>query len=406
LGYVNIRKMRKKNILILIVLLVASFSSCGYAQQKGKIICVEQAGISRNLEYVKVFFDDYHENLLYLEDASDGTTTIAEKLKNHDAEEKSSTYIFPVSIKANERKTYLVTDSNKGLASSELKVSGEGMAIKVENKFFIADFNTTIAKEKYGLYPGQLAGIFIKKGSVLLERTGNNMHWAPNFQKEGLEYKTIGHADLKGSKITQSNSYTLELTKHGHVTNYEEIALYGKYNFYSGLPYFEYNSIMNFIQDVELVLLRNDEMTMDSLFTDLIYPDSLGMVKRMPLYDMVKFDSLMKSPLADDISWIGFVNESHGYGLVSLRLAYSNQNIDGKVSPLYKPHTKISAGRGNGRYWNRRLIHEHKTLVPMGSQYSERNVYLILDSLDEIDTKINYYINRLNNPVVVTRIQD
>ncbi len=400
-----IRKMKNKNSLILMLLLTVSLWGCSYAQQKGKVLCVESAGVSRDLEYVKVSFTDYHENVLYLEDASDGTKIIGEKLKNNDASEKSSTYIFPVSIKANEEKTYLITDVNKELEPSELKVTGEGMAIKIENEFFVADFNTTTAKEKHGLYPGQLAGIFIKKARVLLERTGNNMHWAPNFQKEGLGYKTIGHADSKGSKITQSNSYTLELTKHGYVTNYEEIALYGKYNFYARLPYFEYTSTMNFVQDVELVLLRNDEMTMDSLFTHLIYPD-LGVVKRMPLYDMVKFDSLTKSPLADDISWVGFINESQGYGLVSLRLSYSNTNIDGTVSPLYKPHTKISAGRGNGRYWNRRLIHEHKTLVPKGSQYSERNVYLVLDKLDDIDTQINYYIKRLNNPVVVTPLLD
>ena len=404
--YVNIRKMRNKNTLIFILLLAVSFWDCSYAQQKGKIICVESAGISRNLEYVEVSFDDYHENLLYLEDASDGTKIRAEKLKNNDTTEKSSTYIFPVSIKANEKKIYLITNSNERLEPSELKVIGEKMAIKVENEFFVADFNTTAEKEKHGLYPGQLSGIFIKNKGVLLKRTGNNMHWAPNFQKEGLGYKTIGHADSKGSKITQSNSYTLELTKHGYVTDYEEIALYGKYNFYAGLPYLEYNSMMNFVQDVELVLLRNDEMTMDSLFTHLIYPDASGTAKRMPLYDVVKFDSLTKSPLADDISWVGFINESQGYGLVSLRLSYSNTNIDGKVSPLYKPHTKISAGRGNGRYWNRRMIHEHKTLVPKGSQYSERNVYLVLDNLGDIDTQINYYIKRLNNPVVATRILD
>jgi hypothetical protein len=163
---------------------------------------------------------------------------------------------------------------------------------------------------------------------------------------------------------------------------------------------------MSFNNDVELMLLRNDEMTMDSLFTHLIYPDSKGNAAEMPLYNMVKFDSLTKSPLADDINWVGFINKKIGYGLVSLRLSYNNTNQEGKKSPLFEPHTKISASSGNGRYWNRRLIHEHNTLVPKGSVYYEENAYLVLDDLDDIAGQINHYINRLKSPIVVSHLSE
>lgn len=34
-------------------------------------------------------------------------------------------------------------------------------------------------------------------------------------------------------------------------------------------------------------------------------------------------------------------------------------------------------GAGGGKYWNRRLINEHDTFVPLGSRYTEENVYLV-----------------------------
>ncbi len=276
------------------------------------------------------------------------------------------------------------------------------MAIKVENEYFIADFNTTEAKSNMGLFPGQLSGIFIKNRDMLLKRGHINMHWAPNFQKEGMDYKTIGHVNSANAKIGQNNSYMLELTKSGNVINYEEIDLFGQYNFFAGLPYFEYTSTMTFNKDVVLMLLRNDEMTIDSLFTHLVYPNASGKATLLPLYDIVKFDSLTETPLADDIDWLGFINKPLNYGLISLRLGYDNRNIYGLESPLYQEHTKISTSSGNGRYWNRRLIHEHKTLVPKGSKYYERNAYLVVDDLNKIERQVDYYFNCLKNPIQVS----
>ena len=379
---------------------------CACDEVSNKVVFEEKAGVNRNLDYVIVSLANHNEEVLLLEDVANGSIIRGEKLKHEMSAEDLSTYIFPISIKAFEKRTFLVSSSNSEIETSKLDVTGKDVSIKIENEFFIADFSTNKAKEENGLYPGQLAGIFIKKKNVLIRRGHINMHWAPNFQKEGLDYKTIGHVNSNNAKITQKNSYMLEMVKIGSVYNYEEIDLYGKYNFFDGLPYFVYTSTISFNKDVELMLLRNDEMTMDSLFTHLIYPNSKGNAAEMPLYNMVKFDSLTKSPLADDINWVGFINKKIGYGLVSLRLSYNNTNQEGKKSPLFEPHTKISASSGNGRYWNRRLIHEHNTLVPKGSEYYEENAYLILDDLDDIAGQINHYIKRLKSPIVVSRLSE
>lgn len=380
--------------------IIFSLWACG--KPSNRVVFEEKAGIARSLEYVKVFFTDHKEEVLFLEDNNNGSIIRGEKLKQGISAKDSSSYIFPISIGANEKRTFIITTQNRKVATSSLKVSGENASIKIENEFFIADFSSNKSKEENGLYPGQLAGILIKKRDALIKRGHINMHWAPNFQKEGMDYKTIGHVNSNGAKITQENTYMLEMVKTGSVPDYEEIDLFGRYNFFAGLPYFVYSSTVSFNKDVELTLLRNDEMTMDSLYTHLIYPDLEGKPLEMPLYNMVRFDSLTKSPLADDINWVGFINKKSGYGLVSLRIIYNNRNDEGKASPLFKPHTKISDSRGNGRYWNRRLIHEHKTMVPEGSAYREKNAYLILDDLNDISGQINHYTGCLKSPVVVS----
>jgi hypothetical protein len=396
----SIKKMKSRGLNLMVIWVVLSLWACN--KPSNKVVFEEMAGIARSLEYVTVSFADQKEEVLFLEDGANGTIIRGEKLKQGIAAKDSTSYIFPISIGAHEKKTFIIAAQNRKVETSSLKVSGENVSIEIENDFFVADFSSNKSKEENGLYPGQLAGILVKNKEVLIKRGHINMHWAPNFQKEGMDYKTIGHVNSSGAKVTQKNSYMLEMVKGGSVPDYEEIDLFGRYNFFDGLPYFVYSSTISFNKDVELTLLRNDEMTMDSLYTHLIYPDSKGKLLEMPLYNIVRFDSLTMSPLADDINWVGFINKKIGYGLVSLRLTYDNRNHEGKESPLFQPHTKISDSRGNGRYWNRRLIHEHKTMVPKGSKYHEKNAYLILDDLNDISGQINHYLHRLKSPVVVS----
>ncbi|MFD2101468.1 hypothetical protein [Flagellimonas iocasae] len=376
---------------------------CESAQKKDEIVLAETEGIARSLEYVVVKRPSQSQGTLVLKDKDTDEIFRGKKLIQEDSNQDSISYIFPMSINAHQKRTFLVLDSDSGQGQQEetLKITGEHPAMTVENRFFIADFNTSPAKVERGLYPGQLSGIFIKKKHILLKRELNNMHWAPNFQKESEDYKTIGHANVDDAKISQNNSFFLEMVKKGRVKGYEEIDLWEKYKFFAGLPYFLYESTMSFNKEANLFFLRNNEMTMDKLFTHLVYSDSLGKTKEIPLYDDVKMDSLTKAPLADDVKWVGFINKPKGYGLVSLQLDYDNTHINGGESTLYKPHMKITKAGNEGRYWNRRLVHDHNTIVTKGSRYHEKNAYLVLDGLDNLNKQINYFFKAINNPIAI-----
>lgn len=236
--------MKNFGLIIWMTFLIIFLCSCEYSQHVAKITIEEKFGFSRDLEYVKVALSDYHQNELILKDSVSGELILGKKMKAYSASIDSSSFIFPISIKANEKRTLFITISDRDLDLPNFEISGKGMSLKIENKFFVADFNTTETKSNMGLFPGQLSGIFIKSRDMLLKRGHINMHWAPNFQKEGLDYKTIGHVNSSNAKITQKNTYMLELTKIGNVVNYEEIDLFGQYNFFAGLPYFEYTSTM------------------------------------------------------------------------------------------------------------------------------------------------------------------
>ena len=391
--------MKIRNFLIIIILLAAVSLSCSNSQKKNRLVFEEKAGISRTLEYVKIKLSNHYEQRVILKELLTGNLIFGEKLNNETSVKDSSTYIFPISINAYEKKTYIIANTNAEFEPVGFEVTKKEKFLKIENEYFIADFNITNPKLVKEIHHGNLSSLYIKNHKVLLQRDRISMHWSPSFKKEEFDYKTFSHSDSKNLKITQKNSYTFEMTKYGHVHNYEEIDLFGQYNFFAGLPYFEYTSTMTINKEIALTLLRNDEMTMNNLFTHLIYPDSLGKLTTMPLYNKVKFDSLKKAPLADDIGWFGFINDTLNYGFVSIRLAYNNQNINGSESPLYKQHTKISAGQNNGRYWNRRLIHDHKTVVPKGSKYYEKNAYLVLEDLNNLSNQINYYSRCLKNPI-------
>lgn len=401
--------MKNDFFLIIVILVIISIWSCNNLPERNKIVFEEKVGIARKLEFVTVSVANHHKRELFIKDMASGLIIRGEKLNSNNSIKDSSSYIFPVSMNAYEKKSFLVVSSTQKINLPIMNVTGEDLSVMVENNYFIANFERTDDNPKKGLHSGQLASILIKNNDVILKRNNINIHWSPNFKKDGFDYKTFAHLNSKYTKITQRNSYLFEIVKAGYVNNYEEIDLFGQYNFFAGLPYFIYASTMSFNKDVKLSLLRNDEMTMDSLFTHLVYPDSLGKMTEMSLYNTIKFDSLTKTPLAHDIGWLGFINKSNGYGLICIRLSYDNKNIQGKESPLYRPHTKISQSNGNGRYWNRRLIHEQNTLIPKGSMYYEQNAYLVIDnfdSIDNVDDQIRYYSMCLNNPITVSYLSE
>ncbi|WP_128755378.1 hypothetical protein [Aquimarina sediminis] len=383
-----------------------------------KIEVEENKGLERSLEYIiinlprlKPSQKDYQ---LFAYSSNNKVKTpvqiVGSKLSTKDNHEIHG--VLPISIRGNETKEYVIkAEPNKGVKTdTDLAVKGNHLDLIVENKYYAASLKEYIGHKHQKFGSGHLGSLTLKEfDNVVLARKNPSLkiHWAPNFSKENLDYKTMAHLNSPDSIfVSTKGPFYFSLFRSGYIKGYEKILLKGKYKFYSGLPYFTFESEITFTKDDSLNLLRNDEMTIDSLFTHLAFLKARGNTIHLPLYDENSIACLDKNPISDDSPWLFFYNKYKSFAFGTIRLLYDNKNIHGDYSPTDNRHTKITASTNNGRYWNRRLIDSANTFVPKGSKYTEKNAYIIfkIDKKDP-EKRIKYFYERLKNPVIVRYIQ-
>lgn len=395
--------MRNTFYFPVLVLLLLS-SSCTDPKPMTTIFVTEENGLQRDLEYVTATIQ-WREALKTKEvpvvvDGVSGVSIpvqIIDTIMNQDL--FSLKILFPVSIQANQTKEFHIKSEEKKQTAipSSLIVSDGGHF--VENAIYKASLSTE--NDKRG---GQINGIALKNfNDQVLKRGHIAMHWAPNFSKSNSDgYYNMENLPQSSENSIKRGPYLVEKKRSGVADKVPEINLQGQYTFFDKLPYFEFASTMTVIKDVELNLLRNDEMTMDSLFTHVMYTMPDGRISHLKLYDE-ELDQLEENPISDDASWLAFYNVEKGYGLGCIRLEYDNTNLEGGLSTILKPYTKITRSKGNGRYWNRRLLGtDDDVIVKKGDRYKEKNAYLVF-KVDESapEKEMQYYAERLMNPLMV-----
>lgn len=390
---------------ILIVLLCIS---CSSQKEPVKTVQVsETKGIDRPLEYIEVqWISQNPPTTSQGFSISDGISVRQGQVLSLDTlEDNRYQYraIFPISLGANQSKTYEILAKTSQPAEDSLIITGTGLALKVANKYFEADLTSNSIDTALTYGPGQVRALMMKNHTnQVLKRTALNMHWSPNFRSTGRAYRTSSHLKNPDSTYILQGPLKTVVYQEGKVDDYPEIRLSITYEFYAGVPYFIYSSEVYMLKDVELFLLRNDEMTMDSLFTHIVYRDHThGLGQMKGLYDDGMVAHFAKDPVDAHAHWLAFYNQDLNYGFGSIRLDYDNMNVNGVLSPLYEPHTKISNGSNGGKYWNRRLIHEHDTLVNTGSRYFEKNAYFLFDTKEDVSIQLDEVYARLNHPVEV-----
>lgn len=391
----------KRNFVFLLALL--TLSSCSDPGPYAEISVSETNGLSRDSEYVSAEIPFSAElepsEMLVATDMEKGSSVPVQVLDTVLKEgSKTLKIIFPVIVEANATKIFelVATEKMRDADPFSIQISNDGSS--VENQKYKATFSTE--DDERG---GQINSIVLKDfGDKLLKRGHIAMHWAPNFSKsDGEGYFNMEDFSPSSENRVEKGIYQIAKFRSGRTDSVPEIYVEGKYKFYADQPYFVFESTMKMEEDVSLDLLRNDEMTMDSLFTHVVYQKENGTVSRLKLYDS-ELDSLENNPIPDNTGFVAFYNTDHGYGLASIRLEYDNNNNDGNTSVLFNPHTKISRSTGNGRYWNRVLI-DSATNVPNGSKYIEKNAYLIFQVGQEVpEEEILYYAERLASPLNVT----
>ncbi|MCH6255365.1 hypothetical protein MLD52_02310 [Puniceicoccaceae bacterium K14] len=411
----NIPKNQRVQIWKRFMVSLAGFLilSSGYAEELEtlKIKVEETAGLSRDLEYLEVdlplSWRDCGSRCSVSVFGENNTSIPTQIIETDEKNSGGLKLVFPVSIGALESKEYLLKKKGQALeANSDLETSGSELDLVVENKSILADFSGYVGVNDERLVAGHLGNLVLKEfGDIRLARNDPKLkiHWSPNFKREDYDYKTMAHMTSIESLSISKGPLRVALSKSGWVPGYEEIALRGEYRFYAGLPFFVFSSEMAFREDSELELLRNDEMTMDRLFTHVVFPRPDGEVVDLPLYDDASSEALEKEPIAYDAPWLYFYNKNESYAFGSIRVSYDNRNRAGGESPTQGKYTSITTTKNDGRYWDRKLIYGKSLYVPKGSRYRETTAYIVF-KVDENDLagQIEYYRERLCNPLKVS----
>ncbi|WP_157941249.1 MULTISPECIES: hypothetical protein [Arenibacter] len=404
-----------RSLYVLFSAALMLLSSCTDNGVIGDLYLTEPAGITRDLEYIEVKIPIAAQRLknkaLFLRNNEDGNVIKGQILNRSKVLLESNLVhcLFPISIRAHETKEYDIVIGDNVQTTTDLIAKGEGLNLFIENEFYKADLTAKKSSNNIVLGPGQITSISLKEHSgITLERTNIKMHWAPSFQKENEDYKTMAHIQEFDSISIERGPYMISVYRSGKVKGYEEIQLKGEYKFYAGKPFFGFSSEMTMIDSLSLTMLRNDEMTMDKFFTHAIFPLADGKVKTVPLYDSLpliphySIKELRKKPIDADAKWFGFYNDSTKYGFASLRIGFDYKNLSGVMSPMMDSQTKISYALNEGRYWDRRFVDSGVLKVPKGSKYFEENVYSIFGFNNKGPSeKIERLYEQLSQPVLV-----
>lgn len=377
-----------------------------------KITIKENAGFARHLEYVECHVQISKDNLpnsspkFIIEDVDSGLDVSCQIIEMTEEDSNDDVYfriMFPVSIGVS-GKNDLILKLTKytNPPKSGLKIRGSGFDLIVENNFYRADLSKNKSVEPQSYDSGQMRELLIKMGvDQLLTNVEDRLHWAPNFKRPELEwYTTIAHWSTPIDYTLKQGPHVIQTIRQDLAPGHPEISLTAVYQFYDNLPFFKFYSEMKMVEDVWLELLRNDEMTMDSMFTHLAFQRPNGEIVDITFSERKIL--LEDSPIENESPWICFYNDDKGFAFGSIRLRYENSNELGAASPTYQPHTQIGEWLGGITYWNRRLIHDHLTFVPKGSRYIEENAYLVF-KINENNRfeNIKYWADRLQHPLDV-----
>lgn len=295
-----------------------------------------------------------------------------------------------VTIGANESKVFPVKSLRASKDSLKIIPGAGPVGFEVENSVFRADLSQFTIDGERGLDDsGTLRGLVYKAAGVRYERNPNRMHWAPSFQRAGAtNYKTIGNWTPVQKHERIVNPGSLIFRREGWQKDYPEIGLNAEYRFYAHVPYFLFRSTMTITKPIDMFWLRNQEMTMNDLFTHVIWPGGDG----KPV--MVDFEArkplLKEKPMPADVPWVAFVNQTKGYGYGAVVLKYT-------ATKTANPITSINDGANNGRYWDRRIINQVNTPLGPGDRFEEETAYVVFKTIDEFLG----WEKRIRNPLKV-----
>ncbi len=310
---------------------------------------------------------------------------------------------FPLDIPALGQKTLLLLEGHPDF-SDEIGfiITGENLGKSVKNDALSLELHPV---------SGQINIIESLKEGVKLYNEDGVIHWNPGVLIPGIawdhsfDWNPPPNFDEKIGKFMYINS------RRGPLQKIKDVNLEVKYILQREKPYFVSETRLVVQKDLGVLAIRNDEMVLyKELFNTLIYKNKQDRVVKMPLKEKLGFRAGLVHVVADDLDWVGLLNQQKSYGFFCLRIKYVNANLGTSGKWLNKSGTYFYApSKGKYVYWVRPLLYpytEYTTknllaFVPEGSFFYEKNAYILLPLKEGYEKELDTLLLKLRNPVRV-----
>lgn len=306
--------------------------------------------------------------------------------------------LFFASGGPHQRQAYLVfygnPDAELPAYPSDLRVTGEGFGLDIENDFFKASLSRQM---------GQLERLAFKREHGLELFAGGEGHGEPpgidwahdyvgsgNFQKLRITLwdQCPDYEVVRGPLCTTVRRWGFPHSPVHPVFSPSRIHFDVEYRFYAGVPWFQKVGRTDVIQDVEIDALRDDEWVFSGQsFTEMVWMGADG-----------KLRSGAVDPAQSENLWgVGFYHKTAEDAFIALFLDHHGDNtgeLRHNASPqmFYKWH---------GPVWSRYPL--KAGLLKAGSVLHQRNAYLALRYTEESGPRLVEGIrHRMLNPLAVS----
>ena len=252
---------------------------------------------------------------------------------------------------------------------TDLKTTGEGFGLDIENDYFRAALSRQMGQLERLVYKREHGQELFAGGEGHGEPPG--IDWAHDYVTSGnfQKLRITNWAACPDYEVVRGPlSVTVRRWGFPHSPVHPlftpaRVNVFVEYRFYAGTPWFVKTGSMQVLQEIEIGYLRDDEWVFSGMsFTDTVWMGPDGKLHTGPV----------DRGQAENLWSVGFFNRDTRDAFIGLFLDHSAENLGG----LRHTGAPLFYYKWHGHVWSRALY--HGATLPAGAVLRQRNAYLTL----------------------------
>jgi hypothetical protein len=259
---------------------------------------------------------------------------------------------------------------------------------------------------------GQIATIEFLEEKVKLDNEKMGViHANPDVSVPGLPWDHAFDWNPPEFSAEKNGPLLYANARKGPLPRVKDLFVEVRYELPQEAPYFVIETRATARKDLGVVALRNDQMVFSKRFFDtLIYKDPKEGVVERPLLELPDKPYGLAHIAPAEAEWVGLVDSFNRYGFFGVRVSSVDTSLDAAGPFEHRAATCFYApAEGGFVYWVRQVLStwsEYETntqtvFLPEGSQFYEKNAYLLLPMDDKTEATLDDLGRRLRNPLRV-----